>query len=76
MYEELVAEGNCGISRNVVDEILKKPGCIWTGFFDPGLFELDLKLSSLHKLHRIVTIASVMSWGRFYTVPKDWCLSR
>ena len=75
MYEELVAEGNCGISWNVVDEILKKPGGMWIGLFDPALFELDLKLSSLHKLHRIVTIASVLSWGRFYKVPKGWCLS-
>ena len=59
MCEEVVAEGNCGISRNVVNEILKKPGGMWIGLFEPALFELDLKLSSLHKLHRIVTRASV-----------------
>ena len=76
MYDELVPDGNRGIPRSVVDETLEKPCGMWVGLFDPCLFELGLKLSSLHELHRIVTMASVMSWGRFYTVPEGWSLSR
>ena len=75
MYDELAADDNRGIPRSVVDKILEKPCGMWVGLFDPCLFELGLKLSSMHELYRIVTMASVMSWGRFYTVPKDWSLS-
>ena len=38
---------------------------MWIGLFDTCLFELGLKLPILLELHRIVTMASVMSWGRF-----------
>ena len=76
MYDELVADGNGGIPRCVIDEVLEKPCGMWVGLFEPCLFEFGLKLSSLHELHRIVTIANVMSWGRFYTLPKAWSFSR
>ena len=69
IYGEGVADGQCVIPLCVVDDILVKPCGMWVGLFDPCLFELGLKLCTLHELHRIVTMASVLSWGRFYTLP-------
>ena len=69
MYLESLAEGDCDIPQSVIDGILEKPCTMWVGLFDPCLFGIGLKLRSLHELHRIVTIASVLSWGRFYTLP-------
>ena len=69
MYVESFEGGHCDIPQSVIDGILEKPCAMWVGLFDRCLFGIGLKLWSLHELHRIVTIASVLSWGRFYTLP-------
>ena len=69
LYNDSVSGGHCDLPHSVVDEILKKPCGMWVGLFDQCLFGLGLRLRNLHELHRIVTMASVLSWGRFYTLP-------
>ena len=69
LYNDSVSVGHCDFPHSVVDEILKKPCGMWVGLFEQGLFGLGLKLWNLHELHRIVTMASVFSWGRFYALP-------
>ena len=68
-YKEYVNDGHSDIPLNVIEEILERPSGMWFGLFDPSLFDLGLKLRSLHELHRIVTMASVLSWGRYYPLP-------
>jgi len=53
----------------VMENILSEPCGMWVGLFDAKLFDLGLGLEVIHEFHRICTIASVLSWGRFYTVP-------
>ena len=69
LYKEYLEDGHFDFSLSVIDNILLKPCGMWFGLFDNCLFDLNLKLGSLHELHRIVTMASVLSWGRFYPVP-------
>ena len=69
LYSESVASGYCDIPAGVINGILGRPCRMWFGLIDPCLFDLGLKLGSIHELHRIVTMASVLSWGRFYLVP-------
>ena len=69
MYDDYVAEGHINIPQNVIDGILEKPCGMWVGLMDPGLFELGLNLKTVHETHKIFTIASVLSWGRFYSIP-------
>ena len=69
MYGEYVGEGHKDIPKHVIDRILEKPCGMWVGLLDPCLFDVGLKLKSIHEIHRIVTLASVLSWGRFYSVP-------
>ena len=69
MYNEYVGAGCCDISRVIIDGILEQPCKMWVGLFDDRLFDLGLKLQGAHELHRIVTMASVLSWGRFYALP-------
>ena len=69
MYDEHVEAGHHDISRDLVDAVLEKPCGMWVGLFDSDLFGLGLKLGTAHELHRIVTVASVLSWGRFYPLP-------
>ena len=66
MYREYVKQGHLDILVSVIDGIVEKPCGV--GLFDPLLFDLGLKLNSLHELHRIFTMASVLSWGRFYSL--------
>ena len=68
MYEEYLAEGNKEIPPNIVDRLLERPSGMWVGLMDPNLVDVGLKLRSIHAVHRIFTIASVLSWGRFYHV--------
>ena len=69
MYDEYVEAGHHDIPRAIVDTVLKRPCKMWVGLFDSNLFDLGLKLRSAHQFHRIVTVASVLSWGRFYPLP-------
>ena len=69
IYNKYLNDGHDDNPLTVIDKILESPCGMWFGLFDPCLFELGLKLKSLHELHRIVTMASVLSWGRFYSLP-------
>ena len=53
----------------VMENILSEPCGMWVGLIDAKLFDLGLRLEVIHEFHRICTTASVLSWGRFYTVP-------
>ena len=54
---------------SLLDTVLMKPCPMWVGLLDPELFLPGIKLHSIHELHRIVTMAAVFSWGRFYVLP-------
>ena len=69
MYNAYVRAGNLDIPANIINRILLSPCPMWVGLFDSSLFDFGLKLSSAHELLRILTISSVLSWGRFYPVP-------
>ena len=69
LYRESQEIGNFEISLSVIEKILDGPCGMWFGLLDPCLFDLGIKLRVIHELHRIVTVASVLSWGRFYAVP-------
>ena len=69
LYNDYVMSGNEDIPHGIIDGILENPCGMWVGLFDNCFFDLGLNLRSAHELHRIVTIASILSWGRFYSVP-------
>ena len=69
MYKEYDMDGAHEIPMRMIDGILERPCGMWVGLLGPKVFDLGLKLRSIHEIHRIFTISSVMSWGRFYSVP-------
>ena len=69
MYREYVLAGNRDITPSIIKSILVRPSGMWVGLFEIRFFDLDVKLKGAHELHRIMTISSVLSWGRFYHVP-------
>ena len=69
MYNDYVKAGNLDIPASIINGILLRPCQMWVGLFESSIFDLGLKLSSAHELLRIMTISSVLSWGRFYPVP-------
>ena len=69
LYTESMDNGFPSIPSSVIDKILVKPCKMWVGLIDTRLFDIGLKLTSVHELHRIVVTASIMSWARFYTYP-------
>ena len=76
MYATRLYEKGKGISANevpkgILNGILCTPCPMWVGLF-AGIFENKLKLLVIHELHRILTIASILSWGRFYALPEKY----
>ena len=69
MYNDYVGAGNVDVPDIIIDRILLRPCPMWVGLFETRFFDFGLKLSSAHELHRILTISSVLSWGRYYPVP-------
>ena len=69
MYNEYVKDGNQDIPASIINGILLRPCLMWVGLFESSIFDRGLKLSSAHELLRMMTISSVLSWGRFYPVP-------
>ena len=69
LYDDYVKSGEEDIPHSTIDGILERPCGMWVGLFDNSFFDLGFKLRSAHELHRIVTIASILSWGRFYSIP-------
>ena len=69
MFNDYASAGNHDIPNTIINKIITKPSGMWVGLFDTCFFDLGLRLKSAHELHRIVTISSVLSWGRFYPVP-------
>ena len=69
LYEESKAAGRCKVPLNVLENFLAKPSPMWVGLTDDKIFAFGLKVSVLHELHRILVMASVLSWGRFYSIP-------
>ena len=58
-----------GLSLSTLNIILSKPSTWWIGLIDYKIFDLCFNIAQVHEFHRIVTIASVLSWGRFYKCP-------
>ena len=58
-----------GLSLSTMKVILRKPSIWWIGLIENKIFDLCLNITHVHEFHRIVTIASVLSWGRFYKCP-------
>ena len=54
---------------SLLETVLVQPCPMWVGLLDQGMFQTGVKLCVIHELHRIVTMASVFSWGRFYNLP-------
>ena len=69
LYTESQTNGVPYIPLGVIDSILLKPCQMWVGLIDIRLFDSELNLLSIHELHRILVTASIISWGRFYTIP-------
>ena len=69
MYKDYEMAGNRDIPHSIIDSILERPCGMWVGLFESRYFDLGLKLRSAHELHRIMTMSSVLSWGRFYSAP-------
>ena len=69
MFNRYVNDGNRDIPVSLINRILLSPCGMWVGLFDKCLFDGGLRLKSAHELHRIVTISSILSWGRFYPIP-------
>ena len=57
------------LSLTLMESVLAEPCPMWMGLLDPDLFLPGVKLREIHELHRIVTMAAVFSWGRFYSLP-------
>ena len=57
------------LSCSMLEAILINPSPMWVGLLEPSLFNTWVKLCAIHELHRIVTMASIFSWGRFYHFP-------
>ena len=69
LYTESSSGGPSLLPVSLLDSVLMKPCPMWVGLMDPELFLPGIKLRSIHELHRIVTMAAVFSWGRFYELP-------
>ena len=57
------------LSSSMLEALLIKPCPMWVGLLDQSLFKTGVKLCVIHELHRIVTMASIFSWGRYYHLP-------
>ena len=57
------------LSTSMLETVLIKPCPMWVGLLDQSLFKTGVKLCVIHELHRIVTMASIFSWGRYYHLP-------
>ena len=57
------------LPSSMLEAVLKNPCPMWVGLLDQSLFQAGVKLCAIHELHRIVTMASIFSWGRFYHLP-------
>ena len=67
---QLFKESEAGlVPFSMVENILLEPCGMWVGLMSPELFSFGLKLKTIHELHRICIMASILSWGRFYGVP-------
>jgi len=69
LFNESKAVGASLLPVSFLDTMLIKPCPMWVGLMDPQLFLPGIKLRYIHELHRIVTMAGVFSWGRFYELP-------
>ena len=69
LFTESQRNGAPCIPLGLIDDILLKPCKMWVGLIHNGLFDNGLKLVSIHELHRIFVTASIISWGRFYSIP-------
>ena len=58
-----------GLSLSVLNDILRKPCKMWIGLINCNLFDLGIKIRHVHEFHRVFTIASILSWGRFSKCP-------
>ena len=72
LYEDGKGISIYEVPKGILNGILGTPFLIWVGLLDSEIFEYKLKLSIIHELHRILTMASILSWGRFYALPEKY----
>ena len=70
LYTESLKRGPSVLPVALLDAVLMAPCPMWVGLLERELFKPGVKLRTIHELHRIVTIAAVCSWGRFYSLPQ------
>ena len=69
VYIILEASEEENLLRPILNKVLLEPSTMWIGLMEYKYFDLGLKMKHVHELHRILTIASILSWGRFYKCP-------
>ena len=75
LFSEKDAYFSTSLPISMLEAVLVEPCPMWVGLMDRCLFKPGMKLGVLHELHRIMTMASIFSWGRFYTIPKEPVIS-
>ena len=60
------------LQLSLLESVLAKPSPFWVGLVDQSLFLNGLKLRAIHELHRILIMASISSWSRFYELPPNF----
>ena len=59
------------IPKDLFSSILCSPSSMWFGLMDGKIFQHNLKLDTVHEIHRVLTMGSILSWGRFYALPSE-----
>ena len=72
LYEDGKGISTCEVPKGILNGILGTPCLMWVGLLYSENFEHKLKLPIIHELHRILTMASILSWGRFYVLPEKY----
>ena len=70
LFHEKDPSFNSRFPISMLLDVLVEPCPLWVGLMDQRLVKPGIKLSALHELHRIMTMASIFSWGRFYKLPQ------
>ena len=59
------------LPASMLEIVLVAPCPMWVGLLQKDLFKPGVKLRIIHELHRIVTMAAIFTWGRFYALPNS-----
>ena len=68
LFREKDPSFNDSFPISMLEAVLLEPSPVWVGLMDRNVFKAGVKLRVIHELHRIVTMASIFSWGRYFTI--------